>query len=398
MSSVKIGEVCTWAKGASIPRDNTGVDKDIPYLHYGDLYKLYDYRINLESVMDSIIKIDDSHSLKPEQFLHDGDIVFTLTSETVDDLGHCTLVIGTRNAPFVSGMETTVVHVENRKIVNPAYLNYIFHSNRFQQQLRQFVTGMKVYRVHPSDLMNIAIDLPDLATQDAVVSILDSISDRIILLDKINDNLLEIANALYDHYFPYSIEDELPLGWKTGKLGDIIEIHDSKRIPLSGKQRAERAKIYPYYGAASVTDYVDDYLFDGTYLLLGEDGTVVTDDGKPMLQYVFGKFWVNNHAHILTGTSGYTVDSLFLLCQRINIDAIITGAVQPKVSQANLKDIDVVIPPEQVVNEFSAAIKGLFDMYRTTVSETQKLAALRDTLLPKLMSGEIDVSNVAILN
>ena len=203
---------------------------------------------------------------------------------------------------------------------------------------------------------------------------------------------------MYDQYFPYSVGDDLPNGWKEGQLGEIIEIHDSKRVPLSKKERSERAKIYPYYGAASITDYVDNYLFDGVYLLLGEDGTVVTDTGAPILQYVFGKFWVNNHAHILTGKRGYSVESLYLLCQRLNSDSIITGAVQPKISQANLKIMTIVIPPEELIKDYSNIIAPLFSIHRNNTLECENLKTLRDLLLPKLVSGEIDVSALEIPN
>ena len=77
-----------------------------------------------------------------------------------------------------------------------------------------------------------------------------------------------------------------PNDWYEGTVSEIIELHDSQRIPLSSRERANLAKIYPYYGATSVMDYVDRYLFDGIYLLLGEDGTVVDAKGFPILQYV----------------------------------------------------------------------------------------------------------------
>ena len=186
---VRIGDFCSWSKGFSVPRDETAIDKEIPYLHYGDLYKMYDFRLDLSEQFDSIIKIDPSGKIKPDQYLHDGDIVFALTSETVDDLGHCTLIINADNLPFVSGMETTVIHVTDRSVVIPAYLNYLFQSSDFQRSLRQYVTGMKVYRVHPRDIMEMCIQLPDLEIQSKIVSLLDSYSDNAIILSKINDNL-----------------------------------------------------------------------------------------------------------------------------------------------------------------------------------------------------------------
>ncbi len=110
-----------------------------------------------------------------------------------------------------------------------------------------------------------------------IAAILSSIDAKIIANEKVNDNLLDQAQTLYKQHFPYSVQDDLPDGWRIGTVGEIIEIHDSKRIPLSGADRMKMERnIYPYYGAASLMDYVDNYIFDG-YLLLGEDGTVVDD-------------------------------------------------------------------------------------------------------------------------
>ena len=211
-----------------------------------------------------------------------------------------------------------------------------------------------------------------------------------------NHNLEEQAKAIYATYFPYSVDDALPDDWRKGTLGEIIDLHDSKRIPLSGNERGKMEKIYPYYGAASLMDYVNDYLFDGVFLLLGEDGTVVTDNGLPVLQYVWGKFWVNNHAHILTGKAGFSVESLLLLLKQTPVKSIVTGAVQPKISQTNLKSIQIVVPPEKLLHEFNSVITPLFSLIRQNSEESKRLAQLRDTLLPKLMSGEIDVSEVEI--
>ena len=186
----------------------------------------------------------------------------------------------------------------------------------------------------------------------------------------------------------------MPADWISGKVDDIIELHDSKRIPLSSRQRAELESIYPYYGATSIMDYVDKYLFDGIYLLLGEDGTVIDDYGYPILQYVDGKFWVNNHAHIITGRNGYSVELLYLLFSLTNVKSIITGAVQPKISQANLKSIDVIIPSQEALLEVDQIIQPIFAKIRNIRNENNNLAIIRDTLLPKLLSGEIDVSDI----
>lgn len=188
----------------------------------------------------------------------------------------------------------------------------------------------------------------------------------------------------------------MPLNWSIGKAGDIIELYDSKRIPLSSRERAERQGIYPYYGATSIMDYVDDYLFDGIYLLLGEDGTVADSKGYPILQYVDGKFWVNNHAHIIRGKHNFSVEMLYVLFSLTNVQSIITGAVQPKISQQNLKNVEIVIPDENALLEIDSILQSLFSEIRNRKAEIRTLTELRDSLLPKLMSSELDVSDIEL--
>lgn len=186
----------------------------------------------------------------------------------------------------------------------------------------------------------------------------------------------------------------MPEDWHLGTVSEIIELHDSKRIPLSSRERANLAKIYPYYGATSVMDYVDRYLFDGIYLLLGEDGTVVDSKGFPILQYVEGEFWVNNHAHIITGKNGFTVETLYLLFSLTNVQSIVTGAVQPKISQTNLNKVPVVIPSKAELCDLDSIVQPIFAQIRNLRAENDRLATTRDTLLPRLMSGELDVSDL----
>lgn len=183
----------------------------------------------------------------------------------------------------------------------------------------------------------------------------------------------------------------MPEGWKVGTVSEIITLHDSKRIPLSSQQREKMEKKYPYYGATSLMDYVDNYLFDGIFLLLGEDGTVIDSEGFPILQYVEGKFWVNNHAHILTGKNGFSVEMLYLLFSLTNVKDKVTGAVQPKISQGNLNSIKTIIPDSQICTKFDSIIQPLFAQIRNLKKENTSFSTIRDTLLPKLMSGEVEV-------
>lgn len=277
------------------------------------------------------------------------------------------------------------------------FIYYYMTTPEFQSELDGRATGTTVIGLRQPELMKCIIRCPEIQEQKVIAAILSSIDAKIIANEKVNDNLLAQAQTLYKQFFPYGVQDDLPDGWRIGTVGEIIEIHDSKRIPLSGADRTKmEKKIYPYYGAASLMDFVDNYIFDGKYLLLGEDGTVVDDAGYPILQYVWGQFWVNNHAHILTGRLGYDVESLYMLFKQTPVKSIVTGAVQPKISQANLRSVQVVIPPEHNLREYNDLVEPLFSLFRANEEECKNLTALRDTLLPKLMSGEIDVSAVQL--
>lgn len=244
------------------------------------------------------------------------------------------------------------------------------------------------------EMYAIEVDLPPIEEQLRVVHLLEIFDDKVDSVQRINDNLEQQAQSIFQQAIPYTVMDELPSGWRVGNVGEIINLHDSKRIPLSGAVRMKMKKIYPYYGAASLMDYVDNYIFDGKYLLLGEDGTVVDDAGHPILQYVWGQFWVNNHAHVLTGKLGFNVESLYLLFKQTPVKSIITGAVQPKISQANLLSVPVVIPPQSALENLNSQVEPLFALIRSNEEQIKSLGTLRDTLLPKLMSGEIDVSGI----
>lgn len=285
--------------------------------------------------------------------------------------------------------------VVNEK-ADPLFVYYLLKYNK--DAIEAMGSGTTFKEVSGKTMRAVKVRIPlDVSYQKRIAAVLDSLDTKIENNERINDNLLAQAQTLYKQFFPYGVQDDLPDGWRIGTVGEIIEIHDSKRIPLSGADRSKmEKKIYPYYGAASLMDLVDNYIFDGKYLLLGEDGTVVDDAGYPILQYVWGQFWVNNHAHILTGRLGYDVESLYMLFKQTPVKSIVTGAVQPKISQANLRSVQVVIPPEHNLREYNDLVEPLFSLFRANEEECKTFTALRDTLLPKLMSGEIDVSAVQL--
>lgn len=285
--------------------------------------------------------------------------------------------------------------LQNTELVTFDYLYYLLKNTNVQS----LVTGAVQPKISQSNMNKLVLRIhKNKKEQEKIARYLRLIDDKIELNNAINNNLEQQAKALYKDWFfdftPFSTDGHLPDGWRLGTVSDIIQLHDSKRVPLSGAERDKMAKIYPYYGATSLMDYVDNYLFDGIYLLLGEDGTVVDSLGFPILQYVYGQFWINNHAHIITGKEGFSVEELYLFFSLTNIKSIVTGAVQQKVSQQNLKKVPAIIPSKDALSAFDELIQPIFSQIRNLRDENASLADLRDTLLHKLMSGELDVSDI----
>ena len=133
-------------------------------------------------------------------------------------------------------------------------------------------------------------------------------------------------------------------------------------------------------------DYVDDYIFDGTFVLLGEDGSVITEKGNPVLQYVSGKFWVNNHAHILQARNGFSTNLLYVLLSNTNVQDIITGGVQAKISQTNLKSVKTILPDKSIVRCVDNLFSPIFECKKNTFRSTLQLLKIKEILLSQ-MSG-----------
>lgn len=282
--------------------------------------------------------------------------------------------------------------------IDSIFLYYLIKNS--VRKLKAITHGSVFDTITRDTFANIEVAIPDIKTQHRIAKMLADIDDKVENNQRINNNLEQQAKALYKDWFfnfsPFSSDGNLPDDWRLGTVGDIIQLHDSKRVPLSGAERDKMAKVYPYYGATSLMDYVDNYLFDGIYILLGEDGTVVDSLGFPILQYVYGQFWVNNHAHIITGKEGFSVEELYLFFSLTNIKSIVTGAVQQKVSQQNLKKVPAIIPSKEALGAFDEITQPIFAQIRNLRDENANLSQLRDTLLPKLMSGELDVSDIEI--
>ncbi len=258
-------------------------------------------------------------------------------------------------------------------------------------------------------LRQVSTLVPPLPIQRKIATVLSAYDDLIENNTRRIGILEEMARAIYREWFVEfrfpghdqvgMVKSELgliPQRWEVKSFGEVSFNFDRQRKPLSGLVRSTMQGEYPYYGAAKILDHINGYLFDGRYLLVAEDGSVITEDGKPVLQLVTGKFWVNNHTHVVQGKTPISTNFLYLFMSNVAISGYITGAAQPKINQDNLNRILILSPSQDLLERFDKMIEPIFDNIVALDLKNAHLRQSRDLLLPKLISGELDASELDI--
>ena len=409
MKEVRLGDVAdVYISGV----DKKTLPNEVPVrlCNYTDVY--YNWAIRKEkhqTFMLASAKQDEIAKFR----LHTGQVAITKDSETRDDIGHATFIANDFE-DVILGYHCALITPCAGKL-DGQYLNALFRMHYVSDYLSRNAGGSgQRYYLSESAIKSIPLFLPPIATQLRIAGVLGSIDEKIELNRKKIAELEALAKTIYDYWFvqfdfpdangkPYQssggkmvwneqLKRKVPAGWETCAIGQLCNCHDSKRIPLSGKQRAEMQGNIPYYGATGVMDYVNKYIFEGEYLLFAEDGSVMSDDGFPILQIINGKTWVNNHAHVLSPRINCSVKFLQLHFQKIPVRKIKTGSIQPKITKDNLFSFRVLSIPMSILG----MADNIFDPIQKNITIVARaitdLTHLRDALLPLLMNGQVEVA------
>ena len=190
---------------------------------------------------------------------------------------------------------------------------------------------------------------------------------------------------------------EIPKGWEWERFGNIMINKDSERVPLSVAQRQQLKKTYDYYGASGVIDKVDKYLFDKDLLLIGEDGANLINRSSPIAFIARGKYWVNNHAHVLDVCSGMALSYVALFINAISLVDYVTGTAQPKMNQEKMNSILLAIPPvkeQHRILEKMSLVDAFVDKYASLQTKLDSLdnsvyELLRKSILQEAIQGKL---------
>ena len=333
--------------------------------------------------------------------LHSGDIVIARTGATT---GWAKFIKNPPEAVFASYL----VRVRPAASVDARFVGFVVESSAYKDFIQQHMGGAAQPNANAQILTTYEIPLTPLSIQRRIAGIL-SAYDELIENNQRRIRILEtMARALYREWFVEfrfpghdkiprmaSPLGDIPQGWEARTLGQIAENFDRRRRPLSKMQRAEMQGEYPYYGAAKVFDYVNDFIFDGEYLLMAEDGSVITPERAPVLQLVNEKFWPNNHTHVLRGKPPFSTHFLYLGLSEVDISSCITGAAQPKITQENMNRIPFFCGPKELHQHFDRLVAPMVRHGQSLQRLIKNLRQTRDLLLPRLLSGQVALTDTA---
>ncbi|MFB2654236.1 restriction endonuclease subunit S [Shewanella seohaensis] len=352
-----LGELGELVRGNGLPKTDF-TESGVPAIHYGQIYTYYG--LSTKTTI-SFVSPETAKKLKK---VDTGDVVITNTSENLEDVGKALVYLGKPQA--VTGGHATIF--KPNSLIIGKYVAYFTQTSAFFCEKRKLAKGTKVIDVSAADLAKIQIPIPcpenpkkSQEIQAEIVRILDAFTAMTAELTA----ELNLRKKQYNHYRDQLLSfEEGEVEWTT--LGKLAKNFDSKRKPITSSLR--EAGDIPYYGASGIVDYVKDYIFDGDFLLVSEDGANLLARNTPIAFSISGKTWVNNHAHVLKFDTYAERKYVEYYLNSIDLTPYISGAAQPKLNKKNLESI--CIPnPSPAEKERIVSILDKFDTVTSSIKE-----------------------------
>ena len=294
--------------------------------------------------------------------------------------------------------------------IKSRFIFYFTKSRYFEHWITLNTIQSTIGNVNGQKYSNLEIPVPSFSEQAQIVKFLEQKTKQIDKLIRIKERqialLQEQRTALINQVVtkgldpnvemkPSGVEwiGEIPAHWKISKVKHEFESLDNLRIPLNAETRGSmKTKVYDYYGASGVIDKVENYIFDEPLILIGEDGANLRLRSTPLAFKATGRYWVNNHAHVLKPKHG-NIDYLANMLESLNYAHYITGAAQPKLTSEHLMNITVIIPPPleqaQIANFLDRKTKQIDKLIAIENQKIQLLKEYRQSLISEVVTGKI---------
>ncbi|MGB3454530.1 MAG: restriction endonuclease subunit S [Moheibacter sp.] len=404
--AVEFKYLFSFSRGLGITKQDLK-DKGIPCVNYGEIHSKFGFAVNPEIHNLKYVEVEYLDTGE-KSLLKRGDFVFADTSEDIEGSGNFTVLDS--DLPTFAGYHTIICRLEEEN--NYKYLAFFFDSLEYRNQIRSSVSGIKVFSITQAIIKSSTVLLPPLDEQTAIAEYLDKkttevdelISDKEELLKLYEEEKTAVINRAVNKGInpdarmkDSGIEwlGEIPEHWEVKSLKYVMKSLNNIRIPLSADERGKMSiRKYDYYGASGIIDKVEDYLFDESLILIGEDGANLVTRNSRLSFIARGKYWVNNHAHILKPKVGI----LEYYCELMEIcdyTIWISGSAQPKLTSENLMNIKIAVPPTVEQQSIVNYIESETSRIDKKIDETQKLIDLlkeyREALISEVVTGKVKV-------
>ena len=378
--SYKLGDIATIQTGpfGSQLHQSDYVDEGIPCIMPTNIGQMLDFhKENLAHITK-----EDSERLS-RHLVHEGEIIYSRRG----DIEKCAYVSKEQDGWFC-GTGCLKISITSPLAV-PKFVAYQLSTSEIRSWIVGNAVGTTMLNLNTSVLSDVPLRLPELSSQMRIVEMLDSLSDKIALNNRINHNLEEQAQALYKSWFvdfdPFKggkyVDSEvgfIPNGWRVGMLSELVEVRYGKDHKM-----LKDGKI-PVYGSGGLMRYADRALFGSESVLIPRKGTLNN------VMYVDHPFWTVDTMFYTIGKIEHVVKyaHLFLLTQ--DLASMNAGSAVPSMTTDILNKLPVLIPTCEVLRDFDAIVSSLYLEIGRDRAENASLASSRDSILPKLMSGAID--------
>ena len=297
--------------------------------------------------------------------------------------------------------------IEPNNNIYPWFLFYTLQTQ--QRQIENLASYTTVPIVSKAKFIDVKIPLPPLSEQKKIAYVLSIVQEAKEKTEDVIKATKELKKSMMKYLFTYgpvNLEEAekvtlketeiglIPEEWNVVRLEDVVEIHDKKRIPLNSTERSKMKGNYPYCGANGIIDYVNDYIFDGEFVLLAEDGGFWRkfENSAYLMK---GKFWVNNHAHIIRAIESNSVNR-FLLYWLIfdDIEKSTSGTTRKKLNQNVMKNILIPLPPLPIQQKIASILSAIDQKIEAEENKKKALEDLFKSLLHNLMTAKIRVNHL----
>jgi type I restriction enzyme S subunit len=313
-------------------------------------------------------------------FLEAGDL---LVARMPDPLGRCCVFPG-ESMPCVTVVDVCVIRPDTKKIC-PRYLMHAINAPSTRAAMENFIVGTTRPRISRKNIGKVTVTLPALAEQRQIASMLDSAARLRTKRRESIEELDSLVQATFIEMFGHPAMN--PKGWAVRPLGEVVSNEDSRRVPVKKADREKMQGRYPYYGASGVIDHVDDYLFEGERLLIGEDGANLLVRSSPIAFRAHGRYWVNNHAHVLANNGEASLAFLETLINLLDLTQYVSGSAQPKLTQASLNGIPIPVAPTAFQARFAGVVQSTKQQKARLLAHLAELDALFTSLQSRAFHG-----------